>query len=255
VTWNDVIKACNNFTEQRIQLFAWQTWVEAELQALIHRQRYWWRRKMFQLALNPNVQFYDLAAAPPAGGTAPAADLEQMIGIYWYVGGATPPKTEPIPFVQNVDAVMAAMNTGGAQPAAPQKFFVKPGSTTQIGFKPVPDQGYPLWGLYWATYIAGSEGTNLDQPLPLLPLQFHYLVLLQVLKRSALYLFGQQDPRYTTLLVELEGAGGEGKNGKTGELAKLDEYSSYSGEPQEIRPPWIKQPWMTKMELPALATR
>lgn len=246
MTFQDIITACNNFTEQRIQLFAWQTWIDTELSLLIHRQRYWWRRKLFQLPILPNVQFYDLSAPPAGGGSALAPDLEQMINLYWFVAGTSPPESKPLKFIQNEDDVQIALNTGGATAGPPAEYFVNPGSTSQLGFSPVPDAGYPLSGLYWATYIIGSE-SGLTVQLPLLPGQFHHLVLLQTLKRACLYLYGQEDPRYATLKVELDGP--------EGELAKLDAFQSYSNEPQAIRPPWIGQPWKTKEELAALAHR
>jgi len=94
------------------------------------------------------------------------------------------------------------------------------------------------------TALSGSTGDAVE--IPLIPEQFHYVAMLALLKRVLFYLYGENDPRYTSTRDEL---GIDTPQGSTGALHLLDEFQSFSQEAEKSRPAYVIQPWATKPEV------
>jgi hypothetical protein len=224
MTINDIVGYVQGFLEQRAQKFDIQNWTNEEISELIHRQRYWWRKKQWKQNTNSGNPQYQVPA-----------DFEQFINLY----NLNPPAQQPaiseasIAYMHDNDQIQTSLNVPGSGP--PQRYFWLPGNQTTLVLLPTPDSTYQLSGLYWAGYV---WATDPSQPIPLIPSTFHYVALLASLKIALFYVFGQNDPRYAVAEKKLEIA-----------MKKLDEHIDFSSEPQAIRPPWIPHPWPTREEI------
>lgn len=110
----------------------------------------------------------------------------------------------------------------------PDTYFFQPGRTQSVMIGPIPDAIYLLQGIYWAGYNPGpipDSGLDayLQESIPLIPPTFHYCVLLALLRRCFLYLYGSADLRYKDIQIELEGTNGEG--GMLGDLDRINHPS------------------------------
>lgn len=237
MTVGQIITSVEAFCESRITKLALEPWVNLEVQKLVHRERFFWRKKQFAFNTTATVKTYDMTSYPSAGGFA--ADYEQMINLYYIPGGGAKPV--PLKYMDNEDDVQNYLASTATGP--PTGYTMNPGNPLKLMIVPIPDAAYSISGLYWATYVAPSpEDSSEDTTvIPLVPTQFHYLVLLGTMKRAFLYLFGQADPRYTTIKEELEGP-----DGKSGELKKLLDFTAPSQESEAIRPPWVGPPYSEK---------
>jgi len=231
----DIITATSGFSEQRIVKFFTQVggvapadiWLDSDISDIIERKNYWWREKRFTFSTALSTPYYDLVA----GGTPIAADFKQIVNLYWLRSAG---KHTQLEYVSNSDEKQRCLNSGTI--GSPQKYFVNPNSNTQLVIWPQADAVYPMAGMYIAGYVRPSNGNA--GTIPLIPTQFHYVPLLQFQKRIFLYLFGENDPRYTTVKAELEGSPfkADGTQDIIGAYHKLDMFQDFSQEAESQRP-------------------
>jgi hypothetical protein len=326
LTRGDILESVIGFTENRLVQRQLLRWLDVDISKIVHRKRYWWRKKTFLLNTVATNQFYDLNQ----NGAGPAPDLEEIVNVCWYVGATPAPQTfaymqdsnhqnwqvsvsdigvisstqtavqaagayvmvdvatgyvytvtitplgylvavpgggvlNPIPNLNSPSYTWQIMlqnqvfSTSKVAPSMPfnrtqstsdlayegnafnlqgilndptmghpDTYFAVPGRSQWIGLSPIPDNVYVLQGFFWSGYNPRFVPlTNLDnylcQTIPLIPPPFHYCVLLALLKRCFLYLYGPGDARYKEIQIELES--GDGAGGVLGDLDRFNEFS------------------------------
>ena len=154
------------------------------LQELCLEKRWWWRRRINAFTIQAGVAQYDLTDSAGIN----AADLQQVAknGFKLFYPGSTPngnlaapwnnmPYTCPKPIfdVDIQDAIVATQTL--YPPSTPCRFFLTPGTITQLWVDPIPDANYPAAFGYWAipNYTADSG----DETIPFMPPYMHPLLL------------------------------------------------------------------------------
>jgi hypothetical protein len=217
-TKQEIIDMCAEFTENRITKLSLQKWFDFELQNLINKKRWFWRKKFFTQNLTIGTQSYDLSRTAVTGGTGWADDFFQMISLW--LNNSDGSQTE-ILFTTAQDEVAAMLvNTDTGQPGI---YTLKPGTSKTLMFDVLPDTAYSITGHYWATF--NRTGDSADDSIPLIPEPFHYVMLHLLLKRMFMYLYGQKDPRYVIAAQDAKDA-----------VADLEAYNRPAlGEAVELR--------------------
>lgn len=213
-----IIAAVYGYTENRQILRTQLTWLDLEISAIIHRQRYWWRKKTSDFITFPLVPEYNMAR-----GIAP--DMEQIVNLAELRVGREPRILGYIGNSEEVQNLIANENRGSGRP---EGYGLVPGSTQTIRLDPVPNAQYPMRIMFWSGYnpknIPESYLDNyLEQNIPLIPPSFHHVVMLSFQRRSFLMLYGKGDSRFKQIELELYGEDGEG-----GAIGDLDRYNQPS---------------------------
>lgn len=219
MTRGDIVYAVYGYTEERHTLRRYFTWLDLEINKIIHRQRYWWRRKTADFITYPFIPEYNMVA----NGIAP--DMEQIVNVEELNVGRNPRQLGYIGNSEEVQNVLANMNRGMGRPNG---YAIVPGAIQTIRLDPVPNAQYPMRFMYWSGYNPSrvpDEDINIyrDQVIPLIPPSFHYVVLLALQRRSFLMLYGKTDSRFKDIEVELYGADGE-----SGAMGDLDRWNQPS---------------------------
>lgn len=192
MTREEIIEAVHNLTEDRIRKLVLDKWLEIELTRIVNRKHYWWRKKTFSFTCSAGTPIYDLSA----NGLNIADDFDQMVT---FVRWDSSDNVVPMSFIsdpQDVLTVIYDTSTG-----TPTGWLIEPGTTQTIRLAPVPSSSHTFRGLYWAG-INTKWSTPGSGTIPLIPPQFHYVVLVALTRRAFQYLYGQKDARYATALQE-----------------------------------------------------
>lgn len=214
MTRGSLIHAVYGFTENRQILRTYLTWLDLEISSIIHRQRYWWRKKTADFITFINVPEYNMAA-----GTAP--DMEQIVNLAELNVGRHPRTLGYIGNSEEVQDLIANYSRLGR----PEAYGIVPGALQTIRLDPIPNAQYAMRVMYWSGYnprnVPESNLDNyLEQVVPLIPPSFHHVVLLALQRRSFLMLYGKSDGRFKDIQTELYGADGE-----SGAMGDLDRYN------------------------------
>lgn len=162
------------------------------LDEFCQERHYWWRRKMFSFATAIGTQTYDLSAE----GTGNAPDLVEIEEMF--VVNSNPqfwPYNVPPEFTarQQVGAVYGQPQVGQLIPRS--GYFLTPGNFQQLTLSQAPNQIYTMAGTYYAVPMVTDLTTTV---IPLVPPNLHFGLIYILERRIYEYLFGQQDPRWTT---------------------------------------------------------
>lgn len=204
----EVVAACLPLAEGRLINVTLSTWLDLEISEIIHRKRYWWRRKSFTLTTVAGTATYDVSAS----GLNLADNLEQIINVYRVSAGTDPAKINFEGDENRVQNMLAS--TTQADPAF---YLIEPGTTHTLRFSDIPNAAKDYRILYWAGHNPSLE--SIEEAIPLIPPAFHYVALLALTKRIFQFLFGLKDNRYVVAEKDLERA-----------LEKLDGYQAVSME-------------------------
>lgn len=218
MTRGDIVAAVYGYTEERHTLRTYLTWLDLEISSIIHRQRYFWRKKTADFITYPLVPEYNMIA----GGIAP--DLEQVVNVFDL---EVQRRDRTLGYIGNAEEVQDALSNT-THTGRPGGYLLVPGAIQTIRLDPIPNAQYPMRVMYWSGYnpVRVPEiqlDQYCEQVIPLIPPSFHYVVMLAMMRRSFLQLFGKADARFKEIEIELHGADGE-----SGALGNLDRYNQPS---------------------------
>lgn len=209
MTLEEIADAVNNITEGQVKKLNIRAWTAMELSRIVNRRKYWWRKKALSFMSVPNQATYDLSDE----GLGIADDFLQMASNLFRWDSSSS-QTE-IPFQGDNLAVLNMINDTVTQ-GDPATFAIEPGTTKVLRLSPLEISARLYVGMYLAGVIL-DWSTPSETKIPLIPLEYHYVVLLAMQRRAFFYLYGQKDPRFAAAVAD-EQAG----------LKDLDEYRSPS---------------------------
>jgi len=204
-TRENLIQLADEMTEGRVSKITPALWLDTEISKIVNEQRWWWRRKTFDLSLASGTGNYNLSQdEDPLGnaGLDAADDFEQMIQLARLDGSTSPPHIQYKSSADEVHANLANTATGD-----PGEYIIVPGTTKTLRFGPIPSTVVNVRGFYWASY--NPRESDVGDPIPLIPDTHHHVVLECYLRRIYGFLFGEGDNRYTVQVREAERALGE----------------------------------------------
>lgn len=207
MTRQEILDLVKDHAEDRITNFQLDKWLGVEINRTINRRPYWWRRKTFKITSVVGTSQYNLSDVADGLNNNPldvAKDFQQMVKLYHMESVNT---FNELTYESEMLSVLAMIyDTTQDEPA---KWMIQPGTVHHrtIRLSPVPNAVRDYVGLYLA-------GANLrlditEQDIPLIPPDFHDVVLFRMLRRIFFYLYGQKDPRYMGAVAELQEVQGE----------------------------------------------
>lgn len=196
MTIEEAIEAVREFGEGRAKKLNLDVWADIEIQRIINRKRWWWRKKLFTFTLIATQSLYDLTLT--GASNADASDFLEMIRL---VLRNTDNSVTPIHRQLDSDEIHKIL-AQGAVDGDPATYIIEPGQTQRIRFDRGASTALTVAGTYWAAYNPSQFGNDIAQPIPIIPPQFHYVVPLRLTQRVFLFLYGQDDPRYPAARAE-----------------------------------------------------
>lgn len=193
--WQEAIELALEMTEGRVKKFSSEIWLASVISNLIHKKKWWWRKKTFTFTSVAGTQQYDLAAS----GIANADDFEEMINLSRVVSGVDPAQVKYRSSPTEVQSILHSTTSG-----TPAAYIVVPGTPKVIRFDYNPVAAETYRGLYWAGYNFKHDVTT--EMIPLIPDNYHFVVVEFFLLRLFQYLFGQKDPRYVSQVEQAKEA-------------------------------------------------
>lgn len=197
-SWEQVKQTANRRCEKRGDSLDLDAELFVALMELCTETRWWWRRRVATFTLVANQPKYDLTSTTGAN----AADLQQVAknGLKLFYPGSPPQQPPPNPWQNNPwvgpepvfdpdeqDAIIVMQ--ANCPPTTPCRYFITPGTPTQLWFDPIPDQAYPAALAYWA--IPNYTADNAPQVIPLMPPWMHPL-LIKKLETQILAFLGEE---------------------------------------------------------------
>lgn len=194
MTRDELVKAALEFAENRVNRLTVETWLNVATNKLINRKRYWWRKKFFTLNTTAAKATYALDAAD----TSHLADhFQQMITFRRFDSNGSFVGTVQF---RNDPAVVAQILADQTTQGEPANWIIEPGTTRTLRINPVPSGLFILIGYYWAGF--NSTAWASETSIPLLPEDYHYVLLAGFMRHLFLYLYGQKDPRFPAIDAE-----------------------------------------------------
>lgn len=196
-SWEQVKQAANRRTEKRGDSLDLDAELYVALIELCLETRWWWRRRVATFSLVANQPQYDLTSTAGAN----AADFQQVAknGFKIFYPGTPPQAPPPNPWQNNPwigpepvfdpdeqDAIIVTQTR--IPPTTPCRYFIKPGSPTQLWVDPIPDAAYPAAFAYWA--VPNYSADDAPQTIPLMPTWMQPL-LIKKLERQILSFEGE----------------------------------------------------------------
>jgi len=182
-------------TENRVKKLTLSAWLDTVISGLIHEKRWWWRKKTFTFTSVVGTQQYDLASATIAN----ADDFEEMINLSRVISGVAAAEIKYRSSPTDLQAILHSTTSG-----TPANYISVPGSPKVIRFGANPVAAESYRGLYWAGHNAKLGAS--EETIPLIPENFHYVVVEKFMVRLFQYLFGQNDPRYISQVAQAQEA-------------------------------------------------
>jgi len=184
------------WTEDRVKNLTLSIWLDNTISGLIHEKHWWWRKKTLIFNSVVGTQQYDLSDV----AIADADDFEEMINLSRVVSGVDAAEIKYRSDAKDVQSILHTSTSG-----TPANYILVPGSPKLLRFDYKPGAAESYRGLYWAGFNSLMESGG-DEPIPLIPENYHYVVLERFLVRIFQYLFGQNDPRYISQVKEADNA-------------------------------------------------
>lgn len=184
----EIITAATDFTEGRPVKVNLSVWLDFEIQKIINKKRYWWRKKSFTFNSVAGTATYNLGKAG-TGHLDKADDLAQLINLYRVESSGGVSKIYPQNNEDEIQKALAETDTG-----EPSWYLIEPGTTKTLRLVLTPNAARTYRGLYWAGYNPSPSETG--DTIPLIPETHHYVCLEALLRRVFLHLFGHKDARY-----------------------------------------------------------
>src|ERR1035437_4273380 len=112
-----------NFVQDQAMKFDVPFWLDFEIQRLVNRKRWWWRKKTFSFPLVVGTATYDLSR----DGLNQADDLDQMISMYTVDSSGNLAELVFTSKAEDVQAFIAETST-----EKPCKWTIDPGTSKTI---------------------------------------------------------------------------------------------------------------------------
>lgn len=191
---DEIAEMVEEITEKRATKLNLLKWLDFELQKIVNKKRWWWRRKSFTLTLAPGTATYNLARSP---GLDKADDLESMIILYLVDSSGNVSE-----LYYTSDPFKVAQILANTSSDTPCYWTFEPGAQKTIRLDKKPLAGDTLYGIYWAGFNPSSDSS--DRSIPLIPENYQYVALDFLLKRVCFYLFGVKDSRYVAAAADAQ---------------------------------------------------
>jgi hypothetical protein len=187
-----IIEQCNKLTSNLaankidVAMEFWQG-----LDEFCGEKHYWWRRLLGSFTTTPPTQQYDLAGV--AGGNE--VEIEEVEEVFVVNATAQCSPGNVRPMFNARDQVAAAFGPG-VGPFFPRSgYFITPGSPQQLQFSGPVTQALLIGYSFYAIPMITDTTT---ETIPLVPVFLQYGLKYMLLRRLYDFLYGQEDPRYTT---------------------------------------------------------
>lgn len=196
MTIEEAIELVRGFAEGRAKKFNLDAWADLEIQDIVNRKRWWWRKKRFSYSLVVGDRTKDLNDSDAGIAT----DFHEMIDLRVLFSDGTHQEVRR----ETDPAVIQGFYASGLAAGDPGLYIIEPGTTQTLRFDRPHSTARTLAGIYWAAHDPVTPGDNIGIVIPLIPRQYHYVVVRALKKRIFEYLYGQDDPRYPVAVDDFE---------------------------------------------------